>query len=227
MFSQTHRTSTLQAQSGDGYSPHPGSVVIEAFKDLQRKVKSMEEERYQACSLRDELKSKLAMQKRDQHLVRSKTEYEAAEALIHVRSFAEQTKREKEELESRVRTTQEVQDSIQRKLSAQRGLVSSLQEDVDRNRSRILAAEKQNLLLERELKVLSLRRSELDFVKAHSPEKHASQQHQVLHSVSGLEKKIARLRRGSARTRTHILSLEAYIALLVKVNGDLVETLQT
>ncbi|RYG69005.1 hypothetical protein EON64_03840 [archaeon] len=49
MYTQTHHTSTVQTQDKDAYSPHPGSVVIEAFKDLQRKVKSMEEERYQVC----------------------------------------------------------------------------------------------------------------------------------------------------------------------------------
>lgn len=47
MFTQTNRSTTMQTLDKDAYSPHPGSVVIEAFKDLQRKVKSMEEERYQ------------------------------------------------------------------------------------------------------------------------------------------------------------------------------------
>lgn len=208
-------------------SAHPGSTVIDAFRDLQRKVKAMEEERYQATQIRDDLKARLALERRNQAVERSKKEYDTAESLLDLRSQVEARKRERDDVAARLRTSEEVSESISRKISAQQGLIGSLQEDVDRNRARVLAAEKAKLSLSKDLRALRFRTEELDIVNASSPQKAASQRDRVQLSIAALESKVTKLRRRGVRSSAHIASLGAYADLLVRINGDLVDTLHT
>eukprot|EP01039_Chlorochromonas_danica_P009465 gene9465-10455_t len=224
--SPTARAVFSSSSSSSSWTAQPGSTVIEAFKDLQRKVKVMEEERYQACLIRDDLKARIALERRGQQSDRSRREFEAADHLLEVRTLIDARRREKDDLQSKMRTQQEIQESLERKAVAQQGLVAALGEDIDRQRLAIVSLEKKNLLLEKDLRNTRYRRQELDIIQQTSPQKHASSEGRLEEEVEELSEKILRMRKSSRRLDLHISSLQSYMDLLVRINGELIATLE-
>lgn len=220
--------STLTAYHDTAASSSNSSNVIGAFRDLQGKVKVIEQERYDAIREREELKALLLERKRNQNLERSKQEIETTESLLSIKARGEKLQREYNEMNQRIVAQEEIGYSLERKLSSQQALYNSLHEDIARQQHKYISLEKHNLQMKSELHQCTLRCEQVeDNVKTASPQLHNKQQHRLLRLIEDCETKLHKVQLGKQKSAAKLQSLHTYMDLIIKINGDLCDTLHS
>ncbi len=219
-------TSGSSADIGGGTTGGGQGSVINAFRDLQNKVKVIEQERYDAIRERDSLRAMAIERKRHYHLETSKVEMGTTESLIALQSTHEKLKREYDEVNQRVRAQEDIHESIQRKLRSQQHLHHTLQDDVDRSTQRRLALEKNLVLLKQDAFGLKERCDQVETtVTITSPSKHATQTSFLQCQIQEVESSIMKAAAKNHKLTNKIQSIETYIDLIIKINGELCDTL--
>lgn len=210
---------------GGGGNGGNGSVIT-AFRDLQNKVKIIEQERYDAIRERDSLRSMLIEKKRQNHMQSSKIEMETTESLLSLQATHEKFRRDYDEVNQRIRAQEEIQESIQRKLRSQQHIHLTLQDDVDRNTQRRLTLEKNLVLLKQDFHGLQERCEQVEETVIHtSPKKHAKQSNFIHEQINDVETNIMKIHAKQQKLQHKIQSMESYIDLVIKINGELCDTL--
>lgn len=216
--SRAHRSVLDQANP-------PTTSVIEAFRELQGEVKVLEAERFEASRERDELKNRLQDSKRTLSLSKNRAEIETTETLLSIRAQNERASRHVDEAKARLRAQEEIVDSLQRKLQAQHHLITSLQADIARNEHQLINMEKGIQLLRREVHTITSRTSDVNEVAMSSPSMHKTQAERVHHTITALQKQIEKVNLSKMKLHTKLTSLRSYVDLVIKINGELCETL--
>lgn len=216
---------TPSQPTANGYSNSSATSVIRAFRELQAKQKNIEQERLLAMKDRDELRQRLSEIRRNQALWRSKSEIEATESFLTIRTANDRLKYDYGDVEARLTTQESKYNSIERHRIALRSMQGALQEDVSQNDARISSMEHQNALLRAELHAIESRTNQMTRVAIRSPEVHRKQSHSVLKSAETLEQEIEKIKYAKMRTLTKSSALQTYMDLIIKVNGDLSDTL--
>ena len=209
----------------DGYSNNSANSVIRAFRELQTKQKNIEQERILAVRERDEMRHKLSEFRRNQALWRSKSEIEATENFLTVRTANERLKFDYGDIEAKLSTQEAKNNAIERHRIALKSMQATLQDDVSNNDARIGILEHQNSVLRAELYAIESRNNQMTRVAIRSPEKHRKHLDSVTQSVHSLEHEIEKIRSAKIRTMTKTKALQTYMDLIIKINGDLSDTL--
>lgn len=203
----------------------PTTSVIEAFRELQAEVKVLEAERFEALREKEELRNRLLEGKRNLSLMRHQHELDATEMQLSVKATSDRLQRVVEDLRANFATKEDIYDSLQRKIQAQRVLQQSLQEDIQRTSQKLVAAEKTSALLRREQKEISSRTASVVSVVQTSPELHRKQTHRIEHTQETLQRQIDDISASKRRAQAKLSSLRSYVDLVMKINGELCETL--
>jgi hypothetical protein len=209
----------------DGYSNNSANSVIRAFRELQTKQKNIEQERILAIKDRDEMRHKLSELRRNQALWRSKSEIEATDNFLTVRTANERLKFDYGDVQAKLATQESKLNSIERHRIALKSMQATLQDDVSSNDARIGILEHQNSVLRAELYAIESRTNQLTRVAIRSPEKNRKHMEGVSKSVQSLEHEIEKIRNARIRTTSKTTALQNYMDLIIKINGDLSDTL--
>ena len=207
------------------YSNSSATNIIKAFRELQSKQKDVEQERLQAMNERDDLRQKLSEIRRNQALWRSKAEIEATENFLTICTANDRLKYEYGDVEAKLTTQESKYNAIERHRIALRSLQGTLQDDVSQNDAKISTIEHQNSILRAELHTIESRINNLHHVVIRSPETHRKHSQSVIKSVESLENEIEKIKLAKMRTLTKTASLQTYMDLIIKINGDLSDTL--
>lgn len=209
----------------DGYSNNSANSVIRAFRELQTKQKNIEQERILAVRERDEMRHRLSELRRNQALWRSKSEIEATENFLTVRTANERLKFDFGDVEARLTAQESKYNAIERHRIALKSMQATLQDDVSNNDAKIGIMEHQNSVLRAELYAIESRSNQMTRVAIRSPEKHRKHLDGVNKSTQSLEHEIEKIRNAKIRTMTKTKALQNYMDLIIKINGDLSDTL--
>lgn len=208
--------------------PHSATSVISAFRELQAKSKSIEHERSEAVKERDELKTALSDQRRKFANDRSKFEMETTEVLLHQKAINDRIRHERSDLEAKVLAEEEISRSIDRGVKAEHALIAAIRDECDVHDRQIETLDKQIALQREELAVINKRIRQTNIVtESHSPKKNRGQYKRLNELIESLEAQIAKVNNSAARSATKFSSLQRYVDLIVKINGELVDTLVT
>lgn len=199
--------------------------IIKAFRELQSKQKDVEQERLSAIKDRDDLRQKLSEIRRGQALWRSKAEIEATENFLTIRTANDRLKYEYGDVEAKLTAQESKFNAIERHRIALRSMQGTLQDDVSQNDARINALEHQNAVLRAELHTIESRITNLNRAAIRSPEVHRKHSSNILRSVESLEHEIEKVKLAKMRTQSKSSALQSYMDLLIKINGDLSDTL--
>lgn len=207
------------------YNNASATNIIKAFRELQAKQKDVEQERLFAIKERDELRHKLSDLRRGQALWRSKAEIEATENFLTLRTANDRLKYEYGDVEAKLAAQESKYNAIERHRIALRSMQGTLQDDVSQNDARIGAMEHQNAVLRAELHMIESRITNLNRAAIRSPEAHRKHSHNILRTVESLEHEIDKVKLAKARTLAKTTALQSYMDLIIKINGDLSDTL--
>jgi predicted nucleic acid-binding Zn-ribbon protein len=207
------------------YNNASATNIIKAFRELQSKQKDVEQERLLAIKQRDDLRHKLSDLRRGQALWRSKAEIEATENFLTIRTANDRLKYEYGDIEAKLSAQESKFNAIERHRIALRSLQGTLQDDVSQNDARISTMEHQNAVLRAELHTIESRISNLNRAAIRSPEAHRKHSNNMLRSVESLEHEIEKVRLAKMRTVAKTKALQSYMDLILKINGDLSDTL--
>lgn len=208
--------------------PHSATSVISAFRELQAKSKSIEHERSEAVQERDLLKTALSDQRRKFANDRSKFEMETTEMLLHQKAINDRIRHERADLEAKVLAEEEISRSVDRGMKAEHALIAALKEECGVHDRQMETLEQQIQLQREELSVIKGRIKHVNIVtESHSPKKNKGQYRRLNELIESLETQIAKVNNSAARSATKFASLQKYVDLIVKINGELVETLVT
>mmetsp|Transcript_12628 Transcript_12628/g.17348 ORF Transcript_12628/g.17348 Transcript_12628/m.17348 type:complete len:578 (+) Transcript_12628:45-1778(+) len=199
--------------------------VIGAFRELQAKTKAVEVDRLNAIKERDDLRKALMEKQRFQSMIRGKLKIDNTEYLLNMRSSNDRLQRENDALKTSVEAQEDIQRSMQRGLIAQRTLQSNLQDDIMQMQSTIQRVQKQNATLKIELDAVNSRHRSTQNVSISSPERYNRQYRLLLETVDSLQSDILTARTEKAHQDNKAASLQAYIELMLKINGDLLDTI--
>ncbi|KAJ1420582.1 hypothetical protein B484DRAFT_399826 [Ochromonadaceae sp. CCMP2298] len=98
-------------------------------------------------------------------------------------------------------------------------------DDVSRNDAKTHAMEHQNTLLRAELHAIESRSAELGRAATRSPEIHLKHQSSILKTIESVQQQIERVRYEQMRTQSKTKALQTYMDLIIKINGELSDTL--
>lgn len=206
--------------------PHSATSVISAFRELQAKSKGIEWERSQAVKERDELKATLSDNRRRASNERSKFEMEVTEDLLRQKAANDRLRHDRADLESKVTSEEEISRNIDRGIRAEQTLMAALKDDCDSNDRQIESLEKQIALQREELAVITKRTKQVNIVtESHSPKKNKGQYKRLYELIESLETQINKVNNSAARSSNKFASLQRYVETIVKINGELVDTL--
>lgn len=171
------------------------------------------------------MRHKLSELRRNQALWRSKSEIEATENFLTVRVANDKLKFDYGDIEAKLVTQENKNNAIERHRIALKSMEATLRDDVSNNDARIGILEHQNSVLRAELYAIESRSNQMTRVAIRSPEKHRHHIDSVTKSVQSLEHEIEKIRNAKIRTSTKTIALQNYMDLIIKINGDLSDTL--
>lgn len=201
------------------------SNIISAFKELQAKVKTIENERFIAVRERDSLRHELSTKRRDQALARSKVEIEASEAMLRLRSTSDRLKYECNEADSRVAAQQGILTASTRGLEANRATFQQLQLDIAENHNKIISLERRISFLRNELSNDDERVVKIERTAQASPGKHRKSQVKLHTEVINLQEQVENAEFERRRGEAQLAALHSYMEVVLKINENLCETL--
>lgn len=208
-----------------GTNAGPTTSVIEAFRQLQNEVKALEAERFEALREKEELRNRIMDGKRNVSLSKHRRELEETEKELFVKAHHDRLLRECDELRMSLLAKEEIFDSLQRKLQAQQHIQHSLEEDLHRYEKKLVAMEKSSSLLRRELKEITGRSQNVEQVIISSPEVRHTKTNRIEHTINSLQDQIEKINVGKMKAQAKLTSLRSYLDLILKINGELCETL--
>jgi hypothetical protein len=220
-FSSTHPTFTTPSTT-----PFTSSTsVIAAFRELQNKIKSIENERYLLYQEKDELKNRLLEMKRHTSLTKNKLEIETTESLLSLRNVYDKMKKTYHDLSYQLLSKQDINETYKKKIQTQESLYSSLQHDNIKLQEKLLVMEKNKLALERKSSEMKYRINDIEYQYKQSPTKHSKYELPKLNEINELENEISNVHYENQKITMKIHSLQTYIDTILKINGDLCDTL--
>lgn len=203
----------------------PTTSVIEAFRELQSEVKVLEAERFEALREKEEIRNRILEAKRNLSLQRHRHELDATEKDLQIKAQNDRLQRECEDVRVTMIAKEEIYDSLQRKFQAQQHLQQSLQEDIHRCEQKLVSMEKTSTLLRRELKEITGRASNVEHVIVSSPDIHRSKTNRIEDTIESLQEQIDKIHVGKMKSQSRLSSLRSYVDMILKINGELCETL--
>ncbi len=207
-------------------TPNTSSTsVLSAFRELQNKIKAIENERYLLNQEKDELKQSLLELKRSSSLEKNKIEIETTESLLHLKSIYDKLKKTYHDLQYQYLSQEDIYQSYDKKKYSQEQYISSLQHDIVHYQEKVLSLEKEQILLRKNRQESKYRVEDLEVTKRLSPQKHAREELPYQHELTTLYNNIHNVSYDNEKLQLKIESLQSYIDVIIKVNGDLCDTL--
>jgi hypothetical protein len=199
--------------------------VMSAFRELQNKTKHVENERYLLLKEKDELKNKIMESKRNAAIHRNKLEIETTESLLTHRNHYEKVQKVYNDLNYQFLTQREHHEALEKKLSSQEKHYHGLQHDLIHYQEKLLALEKHKISLEKTMNDSKMRVGDLELNQRLSPQKHSRSEFPLLQEMNSLEEDVAAVHREQSSIDRKVVHLQDYIDLILKINGDLCQTL--
>jgi hypothetical protein len=199
--------------------------VMSAFRELQNKTKHIENERYLLLKEKDELKNKIMESKRNAAIHRNKLEIETTESLLNHRNHYEKVQKVYNDLNYQFLTQREHHESLEKKLSHQEKHYHGLQHDLIHYQEKLLALEKHKISLEKTMNDSKMRVGDLELNQRLSPQKHSRSEFPLLQEMNSLEDDVRAVHQEQSSIDRKVVHLQDYIDLILKINGDLCQTL--
>lgn len=206
-------------------SNNQATSVVSAFRELQSKQKHIENERSLVFKQREELRNQINDNRRNHALWISKIEIEGTENFLTIRAANERIKYEINDLNANILVLENKISSIDRQLASQRTLCYDLQEDITSMNNKIYTLDNKNNQLLHEREQIENRLKILNKDSIRSPEIHSKQNDDIHNSIRSLEQQISSMKLNKAKSTAKSNALQSYIDLIIKINGELCETL--
>ena len=199
--------------------------VIAAFRELQAKAKTLESDRAAVFRSRDDLRDRISLNRQSHALWKTNSEAKTADSLYATRSATEQVSISCNDLQARMRALDELHESLQAGLTAQRSHKFSLDDDIRRLSSRVAELGEANKMLSVDAETVEDRCDFLDDKVATSPSSNRKVVGKLRVSLTNLEDEIELVRSATMRNHVRAKALERYIDLMVSINEDLCRTI--
>jgi len=219
----------------------PTSIgIITAFRDLQSRARTIEQDRAAAVQERDQLKHLVLEKKRNEAMWRSKTDIESTEKLLEERSRGQLLRSAHEDVEAQINVREDVFRSLQKGMFAQTQRAAGLEREistiVEANNAQERGNDsKMNAIGDVERKCEEYCR-QIKYLKDSARGEFVSssefQGTEVMNDMKylqvtavELEKELLKQRKAQVRVDVRVRSLQKYMELILQINDDLTQML--
>lgn len=214
---------TLQSQLGVGTTAVTN--IVAAFRELQTKLKIIEEERANAFRDKEETKRQLENLRKEFAIKQSTLEINTTEQLLNTSASSEQLRTHLGEVQAQESSLHHIHGSLQRTIKAHKSILQGLEEDISELNPKMWSLEERNKILTDELRNVESRISQLEVQPLQKSHSDLVELAAVKSEVLATESHISELYNATRRTNIRISALEKYANLMTTVNGDLCNTI--
>ena len=213
---------TLQSQLGGTTAV---TNIVAAFRELQTKLKIIEEERANAFRDREETKRQLENLRKEFAIKQSTLEINTTEQLLNTSASSEQLRTHLGEIQAQESSLHHIHGSLQRTVQAHKGILQGLEEDISELNPKIWSLEERKKILTEELRNVESRISQLEVQPLQKSHSDLVELAAMKSEIAAFEAHISDLYNSTRRTNLRIAALEKYANLMTTVNGDLCNTI--
>ena len=213
---------TLQSQLGGTTAV---TNIVAAFRELQTKLKIIEEERAIAFRDREETKRQLENLRKEFAIKQSTLEINTTEQLLNTSASSEQLRTFLGEIQAQESSLHHIHGSLQRTVQAHKGILQGLEEDISELNPKIWSLEERKKILTEELRNVESRISQLEVQPLQKSHSDLVELAAMKSEIAASEAHISDLYNSTRRTNLRIAALEKYANLMTTVNGDLCNTI--
>ena len=214
---------TLQSQLGIGTTAVTN--IVAAFRELQTKLKIIEEERANAYREREETKRQLENLRKEFAIKQSTLEISTTEQLLNTSASSEQLRTQLGEMQAQESSLHHIHGSLQRTVQAHKLILQGLEEDISEINPKIWSLEERKKILTEELRNVESRVSQLEVQPLQKSHSDLVELAAVKSEIAATESHISDIYNTTRRSNLRIAALEKYANLMTTVNGDLCNTI--
>ncbi len=202
------------------------SSVVLAFRELQAKAKQIEHERIAATREVEELRRKLAENKRNEALQKSRAEIQTTDEVLWIRESSEKLLVETTDIQAKISRVTEYSQSVHRDIATQRTRLSELTEEVARGHTEAQSLEYRISQLTEDLQQSIERCNQLESRILAIPGDRSKIIDAELR-MNSVQTKISKERNAALRASVRISALQKYFDIILQINADLTESIKS
>ena len=200
--------------------------VLEAFRNLKAKAKTLESEHKEIRRENDELRSQLSQSRRDSYKYRmSPQEVQQMDSIMRLRKDTEDRRKEVNELERDLMILEDSNRSIERAITSARARLASLDDDALHVHSSIRDNERETAGMQAEYKALEESCEGLQRRIAALPQAKQLQTDRMKDAVANMESEVQKVRSATEQSKLRASGLHRYIEMMIGVNSELCDTI--
>jgi hypothetical protein len=224
------KSSPISIQSPDALNSQLGGTtavtnIVAAFRELQTKLKIIEEERANAFRDREETKRQLEILKKDFAIRQSQLEINTTEQLLNTSASSEQLRTQLGESQAQESSLHHIHGSLQRTIQAHKGIINGLTDDISELNPKIWYLEEKQKTLSEQYKNVQSRISQLEAQPIQKSHSDMVELATIKSEIAAVEAYINDTYNATRRSNIRITALEKYANLMTTVNGDLCNTI--